>query len=143
MRSAACDGAASYRCCAACDEWSSCIQARYGVVIGPAYPLALGYMRRYPLMLCDEVAATQQVLAACARNNGYTLGTVHIEDLLTDPKAFLDLVAAINLFEIPAVVIPSAAHLGGPAAPESKRAYFERETKARVFVADMPYCVTS
>jgi hypothetical protein len=112
-------------------------------VIGPAYPLALGYMRRYPLMLCDEVAATQQALAACARSSGYTLGTVHIEDLLTDPKAFLDLVAAINLFEIPAVVIPSAAHLGDPTVPESKRAYFERETNARVFVADTPYCVTS
>jgi hypothetical protein len=56
------------------------------------------------------------------------VGSVHIEDILTDPKAFLDLVAAINLFEIPAVVIPSAAHLGDPTAPESKWAYFERET---------------
>jgi hypothetical protein len=105
-------------------------------VIGPAYPLALGYMRRYPLMREDEVGRTREVLATCARNNGHTLGTVHIEDILTDPKAFLDLVAAINLFEIPAVVIPSAAHLGDPTAPESKWAYFERETSARVFIVD-------
>ena len=107
-------------------------------MIGPAYPLALGYMRRYPLMRDDEVARTQEALAACARSNGHTLGTVHIEDILTDPKAFLDLVAAINLFEIPAVVIPSAAHLGDAKAPESKRAYFDRETRARVFIAGSP-----
>jgi hypothetical protein len=107
-------------------------------VIGPAYPLALGYMRRYPLMRDDEVAGTQQALAACARRNGFTLGTVHVEDVLTDPKAFLDLVAAINLFEISAVVVPTATHLGDPAAPQSKRAYFDRETNACVVIADVP-----
>ncbi|WP_344164984.1 hypothetical protein [Kribbella yunnanensis] len=107
-------------------------------VIQSAYPLALGYMRRYPLMRVDEVARTQEGLASYARRNGFTLGTVHVEDLLTDPQAFLEMVAAINLFEIPAVVIPTAAHLGNPVVPESKRAYFDRETKARVLVADLP-----
>lgn len=105
---------------------------------GPEQPLALGYMRRYPLMRDGEVARTQEILAACARRNGYTLGTVHIEDVSTDPTAFLELVAAINLFSIPAVVIPSAAHLGNPASPESKRAYFDRETSAQVFIAERP-----
>ncbi|MEV8372649.1 hypothetical protein AB0P21_07920 [Kribbella sp. NPDC056861] len=73
-----------------------------------------------------------------ARRSGYTLGTVLVEDLLTDPKAFLDLIAAVNLFEIAAVVIPTATHLGSPSADGSKRAYFDRETKARVLVADLP-----
>jgi hypothetical protein len=114
------------------------MEDRRADAIPSAYPLALGYMRRYPLMRVDEVARTQEALADHARRNGFTLGTVHVEDLLTDPQAFLEMVAAINLFDIQAVVIPTAAHLGDPVVPESKRAYFDRETKAQVLVVELP-----
>jgi hypothetical protein len=42
-------------------------------VIGPASPLALGYMRKYPLMSETEVARVQAGLAECARRGGYNV----------------------------------------------------------------------
>jgi hypothetical protein len=109
---------------------------RSAEVIGPASPLALGYMRKYPLMSETEVGRVQASLADCARRCGYTLGTVHVEELDSDPKAFLQAVAAINLFNIAAVVVPTFAHLGDPRTPGSKRAELDRETRARVLIAD-------
>jgi hypothetical protein len=73
--------------------------------------LAVGYMRKYPLMSEPEVARVKASLANCAHRGGYTTGTVHIEELHSDPKAFLEAVAAINLFHIAAVVVPTFAHL--------------------------------
>jgi hypothetical protein len=105
-------------------------------VIGQASPLALGYMRKYPLMSETEVARVQASLAECARRSGYTLGTVHMEELHSDPKAFFEAVAAINLYDIAAVVVPTFAHLGNPRTPGSKRAHLDRETRARVLIAD-------
>jgi hypothetical protein len=109
---------------------------RSAEVIGPASPLALGYMRKYPLMTETEVGRVQASLAECARRGGYILGTVHVEELHSDPKAFFEAVAAINIFDIAALVVPTFAHLGDPRTPESKRAHLDRETRARVLIAD-------
>jgi hypothetical protein len=109
---------------------------RSAEVIGPASPLALGYMRKYPLMSEAEVARVQASLAECARRSGYTLGTVHMEELHSDPKAFLEAVAAINLYDVAVVIVPTFAHLGDPGSPGSKRAQLDRETRARVLIVD-------
>ena len=109
---------------------------RNAEVIAPARPLAVGYMRKYPLMSETEVGRVQASLSDCARRGGYTLGTVHVEDLHSDPKAFLEAVAAINLFDVAAMVVPTFAHLGDLRDPGSKRAHLDRETRARVLIAD-------
>ncbi|MDX6241993.1 MAG: hypothetical protein QOG10_6864 [Kribbellaceae bacterium] len=104
-------------------------------VIGQPMPVVLGYMRKYPLMTDAEVARTQRHLAEYARDRGYTLGTIYIENLETDPKAFKELLEGVNRIQAPAVVVPTSIHLGKIDCGESKWAQLRQATRAHVLVA--------
>jgi hypothetical protein len=101
-------------------------------------PLVLGYMRRYPFMPDHEVGQMQQHLAATARAHGYTLGTVHVEELPTDPLAFETLLAAVKDLRAPAVIVPTGAHLGRADDPGSRWRLLQYETDVRILVAGEP-----
>ncbi|TCM49425.1 hypothetical protein EV648_103700 [Kribbella sp. VKM Ac-2568] len=106
-------------------------------------PLVLGYMRRYPFMPDHEVGQMQQHLAAIARENGYTLGTVHVEELPTDPLAFETLLAAIRDLRAPAVIVPTSAHLGRADDPGSRWRLLQHETEVRILVAGEPLVISA
>jgi hypothetical protein len=105
-------------------------------VIGQAMPLALGYARRYPGMTDRELGDLQQRLAVAARQRGYVLGTVHLEELPTDPRAFDDLLASLGELKVRAVIIPSKAHLGSWDSADSKYDQLRRRATAEVIVLD-------
>lgn len=105
-------------------------------MIGRPMPLALGYIRRYPWMTDDELGSVQMALAATARRRGYTLGTVHLEELPTDPQAFDALLASLDELEVRAVLIPSKAHLGPWDSADSKYERLRQRTTAEVVVLD-------
>jgi hypothetical protein len=98
-------------------------------------PLALGYLRRYPWMTEHEYGEAQERLATAARRAGHTLGTIHVEELPTDPEAFEALLAAVADLNIRAVIIPSKAHLGRWDKADSKYDRLRRATTAEIIVA--------
>ncbi|HET6295579.1 MAG TPA: hypothetical protein VFG33_19480, partial [Kribbella sp.] len=71
-----------------------------------------------------------------ARLHGRTLGTVHAEDLPTDPQAFDALLASLNELPAPAVIVPTKAHLGHWDQVGSKYDLLRR-ARAEVIVADV------
>jgi hypothetical protein len=99
-------------------------------------PVVLGYVRKYPGMSDREVGELQVRLATVAGHHGRTLGTVHVEELPTDPQAFEALLASLQRLPAPAVIVPSKAHLGRWDHPGSKYDVLQRTTKAEVIVAD-------
>jgi hypothetical protein len=98
-------------------------------------PLALGYVRRYPWMTDREYGEVQERLAVAARRAGHTLGTIHVEEMPTDPKAFEALLAAVAELDVRAVLIPSKAHLGCWENSDSKYERLRRVTTAEIIVA--------
>lgn len=104
-------------------------------MIRPAQPLALGYIRRYPGMTAREYGDTQHRLAVAAREAGHTLGTIHVEELSTDPQAFEALLAAVNELDVRAVIIPTRFHLGRWDLRESKYEQLRRATTAEIIIA--------
>jgi hypothetical protein len=112
------------------------VPAVEGRVIGKQMPLALGYVRRYPWMSDREYGVLQQRLAEAARQAGYTLGTVHAEDLPTDPQAFEILLASTRDLNVRAVIIPTKAHLGRWDRIGSKYEQLRRTTSAEIIVID-------
>lgn len=105
-------------------------------MIGERMPVVLGYVRKYPGMSDREAGELQIRLAAVARHHGRTLGTVHVEELPTDPQAFEGLLASLQKLSAPAVIVPSKAHLGRWDHAGSKYDVLQRTTKAEVIVAD-------
>jgi hypothetical protein len=105
-------------------------------VIGGRMPVVLGYVRRYPWMTESEFGETQHRLALVARQHGRTLGTVHVEDLPTEPQAFEALLDSLTELAVPAVIIPSRAHLGRWDQAGSKYELLRRATAAEIIVAD-------
>jgi hypothetical protein len=99
-------------------------------------PVAPGYIRRYPSMTDGELGDLQQLLAKVARQHGRTLGTVYVEDLPTDPRAFQRLLASINDLDAPAVIVPSKAHLGRWDLEGSKYHLLQQVTETEVIIAD-------
>jgi hypothetical protein len=98
-------------------------------------PVILGYVRRYPWMSEQELGELHQRLAEVARHHGRTLGTVHVEELPTDPEAFEALLAATRQMAAPAVVIPSKAHLGRWDLAGSKYDLLQQAAETQVIIA--------
>jgi hypothetical protein len=84
----------------------------------------------------DEFGALQQHLADVARQHGRTLGTVYVEELPTDPSAFNAMLASLKDFEVPAVIIPSKAHLGRWDLAGSKYDQLQQVAETKVIIAD-------
>jgi hypothetical protein len=105
-------------------------------VIGQRLPVVPGYVRRYPWMTDHEFGALQHHLAEVARQHGRTLGTVYVEELPTDPKAFNALLASLKKLDVPAVIIPSKAHLGRWDLAGSKYDQLQQVAETKVIIAD-------
>lgn len=101
-------------------------------------PLVLGYLRKHLLMTEDELDDIRERLAYFAREEGFAMGTVYVEEIETSPAAFEALVNAANSYEISAVVLPSMLHFAVLGAPASIKEHFEHLTGARVMVANTP-----
>jgi hypothetical protein len=90
-------------------------------MIGRPMPLALGYVLRRCSLQHVEIGAEQQLLAEAARAQGHILGTVHVDDVLTDPDGFAVLLAAATTeCHVSAVIVPALEILGDPGDPRSK-----------------------
>ena len=74
--------------------------------------LALGYLRRFPLMSALELGDWQQRMATTASARGLVLGTVHVEELPTQPQAFAELLASVRALDVTAVIVPTLIHIG-------------------------------
>ncbi|WP_405056669.1 hypothetical protein OG474_28510 [Kribbella sp. NBC_01505] len=84
-------------------------------------PLALGYVHRRCSLRHLEIGTEQQMLAEAARAQGHTLGTVHVDDALTDPDGFAVLLQAASTEQhVSAVIVPTLDILGDPEDPLSK-----------------------
>ncbi|TCC52145.1 hypothetical protein E0H73_40120 [Kribbella pittospori] len=83
-----------------------------------------------------ELGQVQHHLAEVARRHGRTLGTVHVEELPTDPEAFNVLLASLAHLDVPAVIIPTKAHLGRWDLRGSKYDLLQQVAKAEVIVAE-------
>jgi hypothetical protein len=81
------------------------------------------------------VARTQRHLAGYARDRGYTLGTIYIEKVETDPKAFKELLDGVNRLQAPVVIVPTSIHLGKVDSADSKWTQLRQATRAHVLVA--------
>jgi len=85
-----------------------------------------------------EVVDAMERLAYFAVTEGFDLGTVFIEEVHTSPAAFEALIAAVDRYEVTAVVLPSMLHFAVLGAPVSIKTHFEHLTGARVLVANIP-----
>ena len=84
-------------------------------------PLALGYVHRRCSLRHFELGTEQQLLAEAARAQGHTLGTVHVDDALTDPDGFAVLLEAATTEEhVSAVIVLTLDLLGDRCDPRSK-----------------------
>lgn len=101
-------------------------------------PPILGYMRKHLLMSEAELADTKERLAYFAAVEGFSLGTVYIEQVETTPAAFQALIEAANRYEVTAVVVPSLRHFAVLGAAASAKDHLEHATGARVLVASSP-----
>ena len=109
-----------------------------GPVTDYTRPLLLGYARRDLYLSDQHIRRVKQEFAAMAKVEGYTMGSVYIEDPDTAPAAFDALVESVNRYDITAVLLPEWRHLalvGDPAAMKQK---FERATGARFMLYDAP-----
>ena len=79
--------------------------------------LALGYLRRFPLMSALELGALQQRMATTASARRLVLGTVHVEELPTQPQAFAELLTSVRALDVAAVIVPTLIHIGDRDAP--------------------------
>ncbi|MFI7067068.1 hypothetical protein ACIBL3_39140 [Kribbella sp. NPDC050124] len=87
-------------------------------------------------MLEREFELLHQRLATAAAHAGYSLGTVHVEELPTDPQAFEALLTSVVDLGARAVIVPSRAHLGCWERKESKYEQLRRSTSAEIIVLD-------
>ncbi len=101
-------------------------------------PLLLGYLRMHLLMTDDELADVKERLERFADLEGFTLGTVYVEQLETSPAAFEALVEAVDRYEATAVALPSMLHFALLSAPAAIKDRFEHATGARVLIATTP-----
>ncbi|MFG1626220.1 hypothetical protein [Kribbella sp. NPDC049227] len=85
----------------------------------------------------DDLGGLQQRLAEVASQHGRTLGTVYVEDLLTDPEAFNVLLSCVKDLDAPAVIVPSKAHLGRWDLADSKYSQLQQVVTTEVIVADL------
>jgi len=101
-------------------------------------PLVLGYVRQHLLMTEDELDDVTSRLAYFASVEGFTTGTVFVEQCESTPAAFEALVQAICRHQATAVVLPSMLHFAVLGPPLAVRLTFERATGAQVLIATSP-----
>ena len=91
------------------------------MMISRPMPLALGYVHQRCSLSHFDIGAEQQLLAEAARLQGHILGTVHVDDALTDPDGFAVLLATATMEQhVSAVIVPTLDILGDPDDPRSK-----------------------
>lgn len=105
-------------------------------MIGTPGRLALGYLRRHLLMSPAELGGCQQRMAELASSRGYVLGTVHVDELHTQPQAFEDLLASIQTLDVAVVIVPSPTHIGDQSVPGSLWNRLWLDTGAEVVFTD-------
>ena len=98
-------------------------------------PLVLGYIRQHLLMTDDELDDVMTGLVSFAAVEGFTMGTVFVEQCESTPAAFEALIQAIGDQQANAVVLPSMLHFAVLGAPLAVKLTFERATGAQVLVA--------
>jgi hypothetical protein len=98
--------------------------------------LAVGYLRQYRSMTCDQLARAHEQLAAFADREGVVLCKVFVEHLRTDPAAFDALIRSVKRRGIAAVIVPTEAHLSAVGSDQTKLERLHRETSARAMAAD-------
>ncbi|TDD57106.1 hypothetical protein E1263_24625 [Kribbella antibiotica] len=96
---------------------------------------AVGYLRQYPAMTCAELERAAGRLAVFARQRGFVLTEVFVEQLATDPAAFDALVTVVKRGGIPVVEVPTQAHLSAVGGGETKARRLKRETGAQALTA--------
>ncbi|WP_344238026.1 hypothetical protein [Kribbella hippodromi] len=107
------------------------------VEVGPVdytRPLLLGYLRRDLYLSDRQLGETRIELGAFAALEGFTLGTIYIEDAETAPAAYEALVASVNRYEVTAVVAPDLRQFGLIGEPAAVKRRFERDTGARIML---------
>jgi len=111
--------------------------ARRGALSEVDYPrpLFLGYVLKHLLMTDSELADIKVQLEQFGAAEGFSMGTIYVEETETTPAAFEALIAAVNRYEVTTVVIPSRLHFAALAVTHNVKDAFERATGARVVVA--------
>ncbi|QNE19697.1 hypothetical protein F1D05_19435 [Kribbella qitaiheensis] len=94
--------------------------------------VVIGYMRQHLLMTQTEARYAKERLAYFARVEGFTLGTLYVEQIETWPAAFEALVADAMQDSVSAVLLPSMLHFSVLGPPPMIKRHFERLTKTRV-----------
>ncbi len=83
--------------------------------------LQFGYLRLHLLMTETELTDTKERLHYFAQCEGYSLGTVFVEQDHTVPAGFEALIAAVKHYDARAVVVPSLQHLAVLGTPPALR----------------------
>jgi hypothetical protein len=99
-------------------------------------PLLFGYVRLHLLKTETELSDTKADLHRFAVREGFTLGTVFVEQAHTVPAGFEALIAAVKHYEARAVVVPSLHHLAVLGAPPALTEYVQSVTGVPVLVAE-------
>jgi hypothetical protein len=81
-------------------------------------------------MTQNQLVQAEAQLAEIARQQGFVLGEVFVEQRRTDPAAFDALIETVNLRKISAVIVPTQAHLSAIGGGETKAQRLHRETQA-------------
>ncbi|GAB3823084.1 hypothetical protein [Kribbella italica] len=97
-------------------------------------PLMLGYARRDLYITDDQVETMKEELRQFAQLEGFTRGTVYVEEADSAPAAYEALVASVNRYEVTAIVLPCLRHLGLLGDTQQVKRRFEQETGARIIL---------
>jgi hypothetical protein len=100
-------------------------------------PLMLGYARRDLYITEHQVEAMKADLQQFAQLEGFTGGTVYVEDAENAPAAYEALAESVNRYEVTAIVLPSLRHLGLLGDTQRVKREFERDTGARIMLAQL------
>ncbi|MFI7060003.1 hypothetical protein ACIBL3_03390 [Kribbella sp. NPDC050124] len=100
-------------------------------------PLAVGYLRQYRSMTCDQLIRAKGRLAEVAELEGLYLCKVFVERFGTDPAAFDALIRSVRRRGVGVVIVPTEAHLSAVGSGVTKLERLHRETTVRVVSADL------
>ncbi|MGW7687129.1 hypothetical protein ACWGID_40690 [Kribbella sp. NPDC054772] len=98
-------------------------------------PRAYAYARKHLLMCESEVNRTKERLTYFAKQAGYNLSAVFVEEVQTAPDAFERLVQAVVNDKVETVILPSMLHFAVLGDPKRIREHFEGATGAKVVIA--------
>jgi hypothetical protein len=84
-------------------------------------PQLFAYVRLHLLMTDTELADVKARLHQYAHVEGFSLGTVFVEQVHAAPVGFEALIAAVKHYDARAIVVPSLQHLTALGAPPALR----------------------